>query len=250
MPIKLTTTKGGGRKQKKTKSKKIYRTSQNIRIINFFWVTAVRVLSLSGSHSPPHLPSMSSNTVLNSGPAVGAAQSVIWSYSSVFLPPMSTAIRASAFSFVRALNALFIFHRHRVCLVDHVDLIWSLYSWWEGFGSSSLAALPLSFNCGFISTSVCGSSTGVSSWGSPGGLGFAPVRARFGGGAAAWVTGVLAAPGTQGSWQLGHQEIKHPRRVWQPVLTNILQYFCLENTPPWQRSLAAHSLSSAQFNSV
>ena len=37
----------------------------------------------------------------------------------------------------------------------------------------------------------------------PGGLGIAPVGARCGGGAAAWVTGVLAAPGTQGSWQLG-----------------------------------------------
>ena len=34
------------------------------------------------------------------------------------------------------------FHRHRICLVDHVDLICSLYSWWEGFGSSSLATLP------------------------------------------------------------------------------------------------------------
>ena len=33
----------------------------------------------------------------------------------------------------------------------------------------------------------------------PGGLGSAPVRARCGGGAAAWVAGVLAAPGTQGS---------------------------------------------------
>ena len=31
-------------------------------------------LSLAGSHSPPHLPGMASNTVLNSGPAVGAAQ--------------------------------------------------------------------------------------------------------------------------------------------------------------------------------
>ena len=40
-----------------------------------------------------------------------------------------------------------IFHRHRVCLVDHVDLICSLYSWWEGFGSSSLATLPLDINC-------------------------------------------------------------------------------------------------------
>ena len=47
----------------------------------------------------------------------------------------------------------YIFHRHRVCLVDHVDLICSLYSWWEGFGSSSLATLPMRFNCGLISTS-------------------------------------------------------------------------------------------------
>ena len=39
------------------------------------------------------------------------------------------------------------------------------------------------------------------------GLGFAPVRARCGGGAAAWVAGVLAAPGTQGSWRLGQQEM-------------------------------------------
>ena len=38
-------------------------------------------------------------------------------------------------------------------------------------------------------------------------LGFAPVRARCGGGAGAWVAGVLAAPGTQGAWWLGQQEI-------------------------------------------
>ena len=44
-----------GKKEKK--SKKIYRTSQNIRL-----VTAVRVLSLAGSHSPTHLPGMPSNT--------------------------------------------------------------------------------------------------------------------------------------------------------------------------------------------
>ena len=40
--------------------------------------------------------------------------------------------------------AFYIFRRHRVCLVDHVDLICSMYSWWEGFGSS-LATLPLGF---------------------------------------------------------------------------------------------------------
>ena len=38
--------------------------------------------------------------------------------------------------------SFYIFHRHRVCLVDCVNLICSLYSWWEGFGSSSLAILP------------------------------------------------------------------------------------------------------------
>ena len=71
----------------------------------FSWVTAVRVFSLAGCHSPPHLPRMPSNTVLNSGPAVGAAQILILSYSCVFLlPPMSTAIRASAWPFIYSID--------------------------------------------------------------------------------------------------------------------------------------------------
>jgi len=78
-----------------------------------------------------------------------------------------------------------------------VDLICSLYSWWESFGFSSLTTLPLGFNCGFISTSTCGLSTGVCSSGLPGGLGFAPLMASCGGSEATWV--VLAAPGIQGS---------------------------------------------------
>ena len=99
-----------------------------------------------------------------------------------------------------------------------MDLICCLYSWWKGFRSPS-ATLPLCFNCGFISTSGYGSSTGVFSWGCPGGLGFAPVRARCG----RW------CGCTQGGWQLGQQEIQCFRRVWQPVLANMLQYSCLEN---------------------
>ena len=86
------------------------------------WVTAVRVLPLAGSHSPPHLPRMPSNTVLVSGPAVGAAQILVWSYSCVFLPPMSTAIRTSAFSFVGALNGLL-----------YIPKTQSLPSWLCGF---------------------------------------------------------------------------------------------------------------------
>ena len=45
-------------------------------------------------------------TVLISGPAVEAAQILIWSCSCVFLPPVSTAIRTSVFCFVGTLNAL------------------------------------------------------------------------------------------------------------------------------------------------
>ena len=66
--------------------------------------------------------------------------------------------------------SFYIFYTHEVCLVDHVDLIFSLYCWWEGSESSPLATLPMGLNCGFISTSACGSSTGHPhcSWGCPG----------------------------------------------------------------------------------
>jgi len=95
----------GGEKGKR-KKKRIYRISKNNNNKCFSWVTAVRVLSRARNHSPPYLPRMPSNTVLISGLAVGAAQILIWSYSCVFVPPMSTAIRASAFSFVGTLNGL------------------------------------------------------------------------------------------------------------------------------------------------
>ena len=47
-----------------------------------------------------------------------------------------------------------------------------------------------------------------------------------------------AAPGPQGRWQRGQQELQRSRKVWQPVLARTPQYSCLEN--PWQRSLAGH----------
>ena len=72
----------------------------------FFLSHYCQSLSLAGSHSPPRLPRMPSKAVLVSGPAVGAAQTLIWSYSCVFLPPMSTTIRTSVSSLVGALNGL------------------------------------------------------------------------------------------------------------------------------------------------
>ena len=170
MPIKLTTTRVGGWKEKKIQ-KYLQNKSKHKNNKCFSWVIAV--LSLAGRHSPPHLPRMPSNTCLISGPDVGAAQILIWSYSCMFLPPIPQLSELLSFLLWELSMTFYIFYKHRVCLVDHVDLICSLYSWWEGFGSSSLATLPLGFNCGFISTSVCGSSTGVCSWGCPRGLGFA-----------------------------------------------------------------------------
>ena len=70
---------------------------------------------------PLHLLRMPSNTVLVSGPAVGAAQILIWSYSCVFLPPMSTAIRTSVFLLWELSMTLYIFQRQ------------SLPSWSCGF---------------------------------------------------------------------------------------------------------------------
>ena len=120
MPIKLTTTTEG---EIKKKSQRIYRTSENIRIINVFLESLLLeyfpslgiTVDLTSLGCPPTL------YWLLSGLALGAAQILIWSYSSVFLPPMSTAIRASAFSFVGAFNGLL-----------HISLTQSLLSWSYG----------------------------------------------------------------------------------------------------------------------
>ena len=124
--------RGGKRRGKK--SGRIYRTSQNTRIR----VTAVRAVSLSGSHSPPRLPRMPSSTVRISGPAVRAAHIVILSYSCILLvlllysclqcPQLSELVLSELLLWELSMT-LYIFHRHRVCLVDRVDLIRSLYSW-------------------------------------------------------------------------------------------------------------------------
>ena len=107
VPIKLTTSTEAGKKEKKKKNtKELQNKSKHKNNICFSWVTAVRVLSLAGSRSPPYLPRMPSNTALISGPTVGIAQILIWSYSCVFLPPMSTAVRTSVFYFVGTLNDL------------------------------------------------------------------------------------------------------------------------------------------------
>ena len=163
---------GEKRETEKKNPKELQNKSKRKNKKCFSWVTAVRVLSLAGSHSPPQLPRMPSNTTLMSGPAVGAAQPLICSC------PLYSCLQCSQVSepvpFLCGRSqwvTCYMFHRHRVCLVDHEGLICSLHSWWEGFGSSSLATGPPVFNCGFIPTSACGSSIRVCSWGCPEDLG-------------------------------------------------------------------------------
>ena len=81
--------------------------------------------------------------MLVSGPAVGAAQILFWSYtlcSCLQCPQLSELV---CFLLWELSMAFYIFHRYIVCLIDCVDFICSLYSWWEGFESSALPTLPL-----------------------------------------------------------------------------------------------------------
>ena len=163
MTIKSTTTTEGVEKEKRKKKRKIWKKLQNTSKYKnnkcFSWVTAVRILSLVGSHSPPHLPRMPSNTVLVSGPAVGAAQILIWSYSCVILPPMSTAIRTSVLLWALSMS-FFIFYRQSLPSWScgfNLQLIQLVGRFWVFFFSHTAPG----FHCGFISTSTCGLSPGV-----------------------------------------------------------------------------------------
>ena len=194
MPI-VNYNRGG--KQRK-KSKRIYRTSQNIRIINVF-LESLLSESLSSLGFTVHF------TSLGCPPTLCWSLDPLWGQLRFYSGPTPVCSRLQCpqlselvcFLLWELSITIYIFNRHRVCSVDHVDLFCSLYSWWEGFESSDLPTLTLGFNFGFISTSACGSSTGVCSWGFPGGLGFAPVRASV---------EVVQLLGLQGFWQ--HQILR------------------------------------------
>ena len=163
-----------------------------MRIINVFLSLCCQSPFPCGSHSPPDLPRMPSDTVLSSGPAVGAAQTIIWSCSWVFLPPLSTAVRASAFSLVGALSGLLHAPQTQSLLSWSCGFNLQLYSWWEAFGSSSLATLPLVSIVVLFPPLHVGRPLRFSSWGRPEGLGL-PL----------WGPGaeVVQLLGSQGFWQ-------------------------------------------------
>jgi len=191
----------GGRNWKKKKRKiwkNLQNKSKNKHNKCFSWVTALRVLSLAGSHSPPYLPSMPSNTMLISGPAVGAAQILIWSYSWVFLPPMSTPIRASAFSFVGALNGLLYIPQTQSLLSwscgFNLQLVQLVGRFWIIFLSHTAPGFQLWF---YFHLYMC-----VVHWGLP------PKAVLEGLGLPLWEPGVEVVQlfGSQGFWQ--HQVLR------------------------------------------
>ena len=135
----------------------------------------------------------------------------------------------------------YIFHRHTVCLVDHVDLICNLYSWWEGFWVFFLSHTAPGFQLWFYFHLYMW----AVHWGLllrlPWRTRVCPCEGQV------WRWQLLELEGfwqhqvTQGSWRLGQQETQCSRRVWQPVLANTLQYSCLDTSlsdrEAWQASL-------------
>ena len=96
----------GGKKKTTINLRKLQNKSKHRNNKSFLKSLLLGSFPSLGGHRSPHPPRMPSSTVLLSGPAVGAAQARIWSYSCVFLPPISTAINTNAFSFVGTLNVL------------------------------------------------------------------------------------------------------------------------------------------------
>ena len=123
-PIESTTTTERGKRRKK-KKKKIQKSLQNKpknkKNNCFSWVSAVRVLSCAGI--TVHLISLDAlNTVLISGPAVGAAQILSGptpACSCLQCPQLSELV---CFLLWELSMPFYIFHRHRVC-----------FSWFYGF---------------------------------------------------------------------------------------------------------------------
>ena len=119
---KINNYNRSGKKGKKIQ-KNLQNKSKNKNNKCFSWVTAVRVFSLAGSHRPLHLP----KDALQHSADLWACCGGIWVYSGptpvcscLQCPPLSELVH---FLLWELSMAFYIFHRHRVCLVDCVNLM-------------------------------------------------------------------------------------------------------------------------------
>ena len=209
MLIKPETTTTEGEKKEKKKGRKIHKQRQNMSKCKntkcFSWLSAVSVLSLTGCHSPSRLSRVPSNLCwsldllwgqlrLLSGPTPvcsclqcpqlsDLAHFLLWGLSFYIFTSQSLPSWLCRFS---------------MQLVQLVGRFWVLF----------LNNIASRFQLWFYLYLRMWVIHRFCSWGCCGRLKSAPVRTRCGGDAAAWITGALASPGTQESWQLGKQEIR------------------------------------------
>ena len=116
----------GGEMGKKKKAKRIYRTPQNIRIINVFLESLL-------SESFPSLEVTVHFTSLRCPLTLCWSLDLLWGQLRFYSgpTPMYSCLKCSQLSELVCLLlwelsvTFYIFHRHRVCLVDRVDLICS-----------------------------------------------------------------------------------------------------------------------------
>ena len=180
--------------------------------------------------------------MLISGPAVAAAQILIWSYSCVFLPPGSTVIRTSEFCFVGVLSDFFyIPKRHSLpswLCGFHLQLV-QLAGWFWVFFLSHTAPDPIVVLFIFLHV------------GCP--LGFASEVALQDLGLPLWgqVRRWDSCLGRRGSGSTRYSAALVARAagnivLWKGMATSIGHYAPVvlpgEPPPPWQISLAGHSL--------
>ena len=236
--MKLTTTTdfgrgGSGRKEKS--SKRIYRTSQNIRIINIFLALLLSE-SFPSLGVPVNLTSL--GAPLGCSPTLCCSLDQMWDLlrfescprlvcSCLEGPQLSERLHfpqwmlSMSFYIVHGQGWPSGSHGFNPQLVQLVGKFWVFLSHTAPWVSTVFF---------FFFSHLC---LWVIHWGLLLRLSWrtwvAPVRTSCGGAAAAWVSGVLAAPGTQGSSWPEQQEIQCSGRVWQPVLARTLQYSCLEN---------------------
>ena len=141
MSIKSTTTAEGGGK----KSKRSYRTSQNIRLIRVF-LESLLSESFASLGVTVHLTFLACPLILCWPLDLMWGQLRFQSGSSLCSCLQCAQLSELVRFLLWQLQWPFICSMDTVCLADHVDSICSLYSWWGGLGSSSLATLPLGFN--------------------------------------------------------------------------------------------------------
>ena len=145
MPVKLTTiTKGKkrGQTQRKKKTNRIYRTSQNIKIITFFLIHCCQRPFLRWESQSTSFPQDVLQHCAGLWPFHGSSSDYNLVLHLCVLASQVHSYQSQCFLLWELSLSFYIFQRLRVCLVYHVDLMCSLYSCGKLFGLLSQPHCP------------------------------------------------------------------------------------------------------------